>query len=140
MEFEKAEILRHKLEFMQGYRERSIVVNLKMGDLDVFTILVKDSLAFVNCLQVRKGTIVQTKNVTLDRKLDESQEMMLVFAIAHLRKKMGSSATELVVPFHIDYPDTLVITVPRRGDKKKLLDLSMKNVTYSSGKILKNSW
>ncbi len=138
MEFEEAEILRLKLEFMQGYRERSIVVNVKMGDLDVFTILVKDSLAFVNYLQVRKGNIVQTKNVTLDRKLEESQEMMLVFAIAHLRKRMDSSVKELVVPFPIDYPDTtLVITVPMRGDKKKLLDLSMKNVTYSSGENAK---
>lgn len=136
MEFEKAEILQHKLEFMQGYSAGSVVVNTKVGDLDAFTICVKDTRAFVNYLQVTRGSIVQTKTVVFKRKLNESQEEILVPAIVHLRKKLKSQAPELIVPFSIEYTDpTLSITVPIKGIKRKLLDLSRKNLIYFREKI-----
>lgn len=136
MEFEKAEALLHKLEFIQEYKASSIVVNAKVGDLDVFTIIIKNLKAFINYLQVRKGAIVQTKTVALERRLDESEKERLVSTISHIRKELKSSVDEVVVSFPIDYPDTtLRITVPKKGSKKKLLDLSLKNLTYFSDSV-----
>jgi excinuclease ABC subunit C len=130
MEFEKAEVLRRKLESLQEYSARSAVVSSRVGDVDVFSILAEGSQAFVNYLQVRNGHIVQTKTVPLERKLDETPAEVLVFAIAHLREKLNSFAPELVTPFEVEYPGPVTVTVPKGGDKKKLLDLSVKNVTY----------
>lgn len=136
MEFEKAEILLHKLEFMREYEVRSVVFNSKGNDLDVFAIIFKDTKAFIHYLQVRKGIIVQTKTVFLERKLDESQKEILVSAISTIREELEEPANELVVPFPIEYPDKrLRITIPKKGDKKKLLDLSMKNLIYYSDNI-----
>lgn len=140
MEFEKAEALRHKLEFIQQYKASSVVVNTKVGDLDVFAIIVKNTKIFVNYLMIRKGTIVGTKTTILQRELDISREKMLISAIIHIRKRIKSSVRELVVPFFIDYPDTtLRITVPKKGNKKKLLNLSLKNLTYFSTRFNKSS-
>ena len=136
MEFEKAEILQNKLEFMQEYKASSVVVNSKVGDLDVFTIRVKETQALVNYLQVRKGAIVQTKTVVFKRNPDTSQEEMLISAIVQLQKKTKSHVRELIVPFPIEYPNaTLTITIPQKGIKKKLLELSRKNLIYFSDKI-----
>lgn len=131
--FEKAEILKKKIESLQAYDAKSTVVSAHIGDVDVFSILNNGYQAYVNYLQVRNGSIVQTKTVTLERRIEETDEDTLLFAIAHLRDKMFSTAPEIVVPFFIPYPDDkVVITVPRGGDKKKLLDLSLKNVNYFS--------
>lgn len=131
MEFEKAERLQQKLEFIKEYRTSSEVINTKMGDLDVFTIRLKDAQAFVNYLQVRKSAILQTKTITFPLKSNTSKEESLVSAIIHIQKKLKSFGKELIVPFSIEYPDpTFTITVPKRGIKRKLLNLSMKNLNY----------
>lgn len=136
MEFEKAEILLRKLEFMQEYKASSIVINAKVGDLDVFTIATKDTKAFINYLQVRKGAIIQTETVLLERGLDKTKNEIFISAISHIRKGLKNSAGELVVPFYIDYPDTTVrITIPQKGNKKRLLDLSLKNLNYSDDNV-----
>ncbi len=140
MEFEKADLLQQKLDFIQEYRASSDVVNTKVGDFDVFTIRLKDNLAFVNYLQVRKGAILKTITLNFIRKENESKEEFLVSAIIHLQKKFNSYVQELIVPFSINYPDpTMLITVPKRGIKRRLLDLSMKNLDYFSDKINQNS-
>lgn len=129
--FERAEVIRKKIDSLQAYRAKSAVVNTRIGDIDVFSILSDGYQAYVNYLQVRNGAIVQTKTVILERKLEESEAEMLVFGIAQLRDKMNSFCAEVIVPFEIDYPDpAIVITVPKAGDKKKLLELSEKNVGY----------
>lgn len=131
LEFEKAEILRKKIISLQEYRSKSAVVNARIGDVDVFSILPDGKNAYVNFLQVRGGSIIQTKTTILERKLDEPEEEVLIYAIANLREKMNSFVPDIIVPFKIDYPDpNISITVPRAGDKKKLLDLSLKNVNY----------
>lgn len=140
LEFEKAEVLQHKIEFMREYKADSVVVNGKVGDLDVFTIILKNTKAFINYLLVRKGAIVQSQTMTFMRKQNDSEKDILVSAIVYLQKKNNSAATELVVPFPIKYVDpTVVITIPKRGIKKKLLDLSMKNLDYRSDKINQSS-
>jgi len=131
MNFEKAEFFRKKIEHLQQYRSKSRVINEHVGNLDVFSILKDGDIAFVNYLMVSEGTIILTKTIVLEQKLDETPEEVLVFAIAQMRTTFNSESPEVVVPFEIDYPQKeIVITIPKAGDKKKLLELSEKNVNY----------
>lgn len=128
--FEKAAQQKKKIEFLRQYQARSVVANAKAATLDVFTIS-QGEQDYVNYLMVRNGAIIQTHTVELKSQLNETPSEILAFAIGQVRAQFGSTATELVIPFPIDYPDsTLTLTVPRSGDKKKLLDLSQKNATY----------
>ncbi len=129
--FEKAELVRKKLEHLENYQAKSVIVSRHFSDIDVFSIIKEDNLAYVNYLMVQNGTIVQTHTVPVETKLEESEEEVLSFAVAHLRNTFNSSAVELVVPFHIEVIDEgITITIPKAGDKKKLLELSIKNVAY----------
>jgi excinuclease ABC subunit C len=131
MEFEKAEIVRKKIEFIENYQSKSIVVTPKLGDVDVFSVVKENDSAYVNYLMVQNGTIIQTKTLKVETHLDETTEEILSFSIAQLRTTFSSQAKEIILPFIIDYdePD-ITMTVPKGGDKKKLLDLSERNVNY----------
>jgi excinuclease ABC subunit C len=138
LSFEKAEQVRKKIEHLENYRSRSVIVSSHLSNIDVFSILKDDKWAYVNYLMVQNGTIVQTHTVPLETKLEETEEEVLSFAIANLRTAFNSMATELIVPFHLDYPDPkITVIVPKAGDKKKLLELSVKNVTYFSEELRK---
>jgi excinuclease ABC subunit C len=129
--FEKAAIFQKKIEHLQQYQSKSAVVNTKTGTLDVFSILEDGATAYVNYLAVNNGAVVQTKTITLEKKLEETAGEVLLFAVAELRSTFNSEALEIIVPFEIEYPDKLVkVVVPRGGDRKKLLELSEKNVNY----------
>lgn len=129
--FEKAEITRKKVEYLENYQARSVVANTKEVDLDVFSIIKDKDIAFVNYLMVRSGTIVQTQTNKVETHLDEPVEEILVFSIAQLRSLFNSDATEIVVPMEIEYPEPNVqVTVPKGGDRKKLVELSEKNAGY----------
>lgn len=131
MEFEKAALIKKKIEHLQNYQSRSQVVNANVGNVDVFSILKDGDCAYVNYLMVNNGTIVITNTITMEQKLDETPEEVLLFSIAQLRSTFNSEAKEIIVPFEIIYPQQeIIVTVPRAGDKKKLLDLSQKNVNY----------
>lgn len=131
MEFEQAEILRKKIESLQAYQSRSTIVNTRMGDVDVFSILSDGNHAYVNYLRVLNGTIADTKTVTLEKKLEESDEEVLAYAIAYLREAFKSLTAEIIVPLALEYPEeNVTLIVPKGGDKKKLLELSEKNVNY----------
>lgn len=128
--FEKAAQLKKKIEYLKNYQARSVIANSTTTNVDVFSIS-KAETAWVNYLMVRNGAIIQTHTVELALHLDETPEEILAFAIAQLRANFDSDAEEIIVPFALDYPDnTLKITVPKGGDKKKLLELSEKNATY----------
>jgi len=136
MEFEKAAIYQQKIEHLQQYQSKSMVVNTKTGTVDVFAILDEDETAYINYLAVSNGSIIQTKTIVLQKKLEEPKEEILAFAIAQLRQTFNSEAKEIIVPFPIDYPEAdILITVPRLGDKKKLLELSEKNVNYFKAEL-----
>lgn len=138
LSFEKAELTRKKIEHLEGYRSRSVIVSSHLSNIDVFSILKEDNWAYVNYLMVQNGTIVQTHTVPLETKLEETEEEVLSFAIGTLRSSFNSVALEVIVPFPIDYPDKeIVVTIPKAGDKKKLLDLSVKNVTYFREELYK---
>ncbi|WP_310993728.1 GIY-YIG nuclease family protein [Aequorivita marina] len=131
MEFEKAERLQQKLEFIKEYRASSEIIDTKMGDLDVFTLRIEETQAFVNFLQVRKSAILQTNTFTFKPKLNTSKEEILVSAILYLQKRVKSLGKELIVPFVIEHPNLKSrITIPKRGIKRKLLKLSLKNLNY----------
>jgi excinuclease ABC subunit C len=131
LEFEKAEMVRKKIEFIESYQSKSVIVNPKLGDVDVFSLVKENSSAYVSYLMVQNGTIVQTKTLKVETHLDETIEEILSFTIAQFRTTFRSQAKELILPFNIEYaePD-VVITVPKGGDKKKLLELSERNVNY----------
>ena len=138
LEFEKAAIYQFKIARLQEYEAKSTVVNTKTGTVDVFTIQVENSNAYVNYLAVNNGSIIKTKTITLLQKLDETIEELLVFGIAQLRTLFESEAKEIIVPFEIEYTEeNTFITVPKAGDKKKLLDLSQKNVDYFKADLTK---
>lgn len=131
LQFEKAEVTKKKLEHLQVYKAKSAVVNERTGTVDVFTILEEGDTAYVNYLAVSNGTIVQTKTITLNKKLDETAAEVLSFAIAQLRETFNSDTAEILIPFSIEFPQgNIKITIPKVGDKKKLLELSEKNVLY----------
>lgn len=131
MEFEKAEIERKKIESLQAYRSRSTIVSSRVGNVDVFSVITDGNNAYVNYLRVLNGTIADTKTITLEKQLEESDEEVLAYGIAYLRETFNSLAREIIVPFEIEYPQKgVTIVVPKGGDKKKLLDLSTKNVDY----------
>jgi len=128
MKFEKAELLRQKIESLQTYQSKSAVVNTHLGNLDVACILSDDDDAFVNYMMVSNGSIIYANTVHLEKHADETDEEVLSVALARLRDRFHSNAKEVIVPFVIDVtePD-MKVTVPKLGDKKKLLDMSLKN-------------
>ena len=138
MEFEKAAIYKTKIEHLKNFQSRSTVVNTRMGSVDVFSILEDGNFAYVNYLAINAGTIVQTKTITLEKRLEETAAEVLAFAAAQIRANFSSTTKEIIVPFAIDFPEQdIIITVPKAGDKKKLLDLSEKNVNYFKEELRK---
>jgi excinuclease ABC subunit C len=131
LQFEKAEILRKKIEHLENYQARSVIVSRHVTNADVFTIIKEGDCAYINFLMVNNGTIVQTHTMQAETHLEEAVEEVLPVAIARIRSTFNSLASEIVVPFEIEYPEEgVVITVPKAGDKKKLLELSEQNVNY----------
>jgi excinuclease ABC subunit C len=131
MNFEKAEIIRKKLEHLQTYEARSVIVSRHLSHADVFSMLRDGDRAYINYLMVENGTIVQTHTTEVETHLEESDEEVLAFTVAQLRETFNSQAKEIVLPFLVEYPEEgIVLTIPKGGDKKKLLDLSEKNVGY----------
>lgn len=129
--FEQAAQLKKKLELLERYQSKSTIVNAIPHDVDVFSITSNDKYAFVNYLKVSKGMIVQTQTFELKKKLDEPDNELLEFAIGQVREEYSSTSTEVILPFEIDLEATgIVFTIPKAGDKKKLLDLSLKNAIY----------
>ena len=131
LQFEKAAIIKKKIDHLEEYQVKSVIVSNRFTNADVFSLLRDGDAAYVNYLSVENGTIVQTHTVPLETKLDETDEEILSFAIVHLRTSFNSTAKEIIVPFPIEYEEEGVsILVPKAGDKKKLLELSEKNVNY----------
>lgn len=138
LKFEKAAIIQKKIEQLENYQAKSVIVSNRSLTVDVFSLLRDGDLAYVNYLMVQNGTIVQTHTSPLETHLDEIDEEVLSFAIAQMRTNFNSLAREIIVPFEIEYAEEgIEITVPKGGDKKKLLDLSLKNVNYFLNEIKK---
>lgn len=131
LQFEKAAAIKKKIEGLENYRARSVIVSKTLSNIDVFSILREKNTAYINYLMVQNGTIIQTHTISLEPKLDETDGEILSLALIDLREKFNSEANEIVIPFEIEFEsEGILVTVPKAGDKKKLLDLSEKNVNY----------
>ncbi len=135
MEFEQAQLLKEKLTIFEDYQGKSTVVNPNIRDVDVFSIAEDEKEAYVNYMKVINGAIIHTYTLTLTKNLDEDKATLLTYAIGLLRERFGSIVQEIIVPFPVtlspeEFGKNLVVTVPKIGDKKSLLDLSEKNVLY----------
>jgi excinuclease ABC subunit C len=131
LDFELAHRLKTKFDVLENYQSKSTVVNSSITDVDVFSIASEEKYAFVNFLKVMNGTITQTQTIELKKKLDESDAELLSFAITEFRTRFNSTSKEIVVPFDLELDDPAIkFTVPKLGEKKKLLDLSQKNVIF----------
>ena len=131
MNYEYAHRLKRKFELLENYQSKSTVVNSSITDVDVFSIASEEKYAFVNYLKVMNGTIIQTQTIELKKRLDESDNELLTLAIMEFRSRYDSHSKEIIVPFDIDIEDKAIkFTVPKLGEKRKLLDLSQKNVQF----------
>jgi len=131
LNYEYAHRLKRKFELLENYQSKSTIVNSSITDVDVFSIASEDKYAFVNYLKVMNGTVIQTQTIELKKRLDESDEELLTLAIIEFRSRYESNSKEIIVPFDIDIEDgTIKFTVPKLGEKRKLLDLSQKNVQF----------
>lgn len=132
MDFEMAQDLKNKLDSLNSYQSKSTVVSSSITNLDVFNIASDESYAFVNFLKIMNGVIIQTQTLEMKKRLDETEKELLQLAILEIRNRFNSHSREIVVPFDLDLEgdDELLFTIPQRGDKKKLLELSYKNVAY----------
>lgn len=131
LNFEAAHKLKRKFDLLEKYQSKSTVVNSSITDVDVFNIASDEKYAFVNFLKVMNGTIIQTQTIELKKRLDESDEELLTLAISEFRTRYNSRSKEIIVPFHPDLDDSSIkFTIPKLGEKKKLLDLSHKNVQF----------
>lgn len=133
LQFERAQQIKEKLTAFEDYQGKSTVVSTTIRDLDVFSIATDDQQAYVNYLKVVNGAIIHTHTQELIKNLDDEEEQdILAYAVTVLRERFNSIATEIVVPYEVPLPEEgLQVTVPKIGDKRKLLDLSAKNVKYS---------
>lgn len=131
LEFEKAQAVKEKLELLERYQSRSTIVNPGIDNVDVFSIVSEESCAFINFMKIVHGAIVQAHTIEIRKKLEESDDELLTLGIMEFRTRFNSTAKEIIVPF---VPETeipgITIIVPKKGDKKKLLELSDRNVRY----------
>lgn len=129
LRFEEAQEIKRRYDLIESYRAKSEVVSNVLHNIDVFNIETEDRTAYINYLHVTNGCINQAFTFEYKKKLDETDEELLTLGIIEMRERYASQSKEIVVPFHVDLPDGMVEqTVPQKGDKKKLLELSKLNV------------
>lgn len=126
--FEEAEMIKNKIEILEKFKSKSTIVNQKIHNVDVFSIVDKEKYAAVNYLKVVQGAIIQSHTVELVKKLDETNEDLLTYAIIDIRERFKSNSKEIIIPFKINEKLADVsLFIPKKGDKRHLLDLSERN-------------
>lgn len=129
LKFEEAQSIKEKLDALERYKAKSTIVNPSLTNIDTFAIEIDENDAFVNFLKVTNGTISQAYTLEYKIRTDEEKEEILATAITEMRERFKSYSREIIVPFEIGYEfKNATVTVPQKGDKKKLLDLSIQNV------------
>ncbi len=132
LNFEEAHKIKEKIEALETFQAKNTIVHPSISNIDVFSIVSDEQNAFVNYLQIMNGSISIGYNLELKKRMDETDEEILQFAVFEIREKFQSKAKEILTPFDIDWPwQESKIVVPQRGDKKKLLDLSERNAKQS---------
>ncbi|GAA3775400.1 excinuclease ABC subunit UvrC [Corallibacter vietnamensis] len=130
LQFEEAQKIKEKIEVLENYQAKSTIVNPKISNVDVFTIVSDESYGYINFLQVSYGSIIRSHTMEIKKKLQETDAELLELAITELRQRFNSKSREIYVPFKVDLGKSVKVTVPKLGDKKHILDLSLRNAKY----------
>ena len=131
LEFEKAQKMKEKLDLLEKYQAKSLVTSPAINNLDVCTLVSDEKNAYVNYMRVKNGAMITSKNVELKKRLDENDEELLITALVRLQDQFQSDAEEILINIELENPiEGLNLTVPKIGDKKKLIELSLKNALY----------
>ena len=130
MRFEEAQKIKEKLEILENYQAKSTIVNPKISNVDVFSIVSDESYGYINFLQISYGSIIRSHTLEIKKKLDETDLELLELAIIEIRQRFNSNSKEIYVPFNVDIGENIKVTVPQLGDKKHILDLSVRNAKY----------
>ncbi|TKS56173.1 excinuclease ABC subunit UvrC [Mesohalobacter halotolerans] len=130
LQFEEAEKIKQKIESLERYQSKSTVVNPKISDVDVFSIVSDESFGYVNFLQIVHGAIIRSHTIEIKKKLEEDDKTLLELGIIEIRQRFESQSKEIYVPFEVDLGEDVQVVVPKLGDKKALVDLSQRNAKY----------
>ena len=130
MEFEAAQKVKEKIDVLENYQVKSTVLNPKLSNIDVFSIVSDEAMAYVNFLQISHGAIVRSHTMEIKKKLEETDEELLELAVVELRERFKLLSREIILPFPLSLGENLKITVPQLGDKRQILDLSIRNAKY----------
>jgi excinuclease ABC subunit C len=131
LEFEKAQQVKEHLTAFEDYQGKSTIVSSTISDVDVFALATDEKMAYISYLKVVNGAIIHTYILELEKNLNEDEDAMLAFAMPYLRDKFSSDNKEIIAPFELKFEDpSVLVTLPKIGDKKKLLDLAQKNAEF----------
>ncbi len=130
MRFEEAQQIKDKIDVLENYQSKTTIVNPKINNVDVFSIIADDAFAYVNFLQISLGAIIRSHTMEIKKKLDENDEDLLQLAIFEIRQRFNSESKEIYLPFKVVVEPHIKVTVPKLGDKRKILDLSIRNAKY----------
>ena len=130
MHFEEAQKIKVKIDVLENYQSRSTVVNPKISNIDVFSIVSDEGAGFVNFLQINHGSIIRSHTMEIKKKLDETDQELLELAIIELRERFQLMSREIIVPFEVEVGENMKVTIPQLGDKKQILDLSIRNAKF----------
>lgn len=130
LEFEEAQVLKEKIELLANYQAKSTVVNPSINNVDVFSIVSDETDAYVNFFKIMNGAIIQSHTAEIKKKLNETDQEILELSIVDIRQKFHSQSKEVYVPFPVEVGEQIKVTVPKIGDKKHILDLSLRNAKY----------
>ncbi len=129
-EFEEAQKIKEKIALLSNYQVKSTVVNPSITNVDVFTIISDESFAYVNFFKISNGAIIQSHTIEIKKKLEEDDRSLLELAIVEIRQRFHSVSKEIYVPFNVEVGENIKITIPKLGDKKRIVDLSLRNAKY----------
>ena len=130
MEFEKAQTVKEKIESLTNYQAKSTIVNSKINNVDVFSIVSDESYGYINYIQVSHGAIIRSHTLEIKKKLDETDATLLQLGIVEIRQLFFSSAKEIFLSEAVALGEKLKVSVPLQGDKRKLVDLSIRNAKF----------
>jgi excinuclease ABC subunit C len=130
MEFEEAHKVKEKMDLLANYQAKSTVVNPSINNVDVFSILSDETFSYVNFFKIANGAIIQSHTTEIKKKLNESDKELLELFIIEIRQRFNSQSTEIYVPFEVELGDSIKTTIPKLGDKKRILELSLRNAKY----------
>jgi excinuclease ABC subunit C len=130
MEFEEAQKIKEKIDLLANYQSKSTVVNPSITNVDVFSIVSDESYSYVNFFKISNGSIIQSHTIEIKKKLNEADKELLELAIVEIRQRFNSQSKEIYVPFIVDLGEEIKVTVPVLGDKKRIVDLSIRNAKY----------